>query len=296
MERKTLLTILGAVILFVTSLAGGATVIYVSKLSVRWKQLCNALAGGVLIAVALCHMLADSLGDLEPWGKAMNKALGGDPDDAYPIGLAFTGCGFFLVVSIEYLLGGHHHGKGPSTEKKDGAGVEQGTNFEFEDNASSSEVSSEADQIENADGVVGVATLAGLTVHSLIEGIAAGSEGSNAMTILLLAIMLHKGFAAFAVSNSLIGLRKNRLTTWWALVFFFALTSPIGMAIGAILSETLDPSLAAFLQCLAAGTLLAVGIGDMIMPALEDVGVWRKRKLLAAIIGFFSMGILAVWS
>eukprot|EP00931_Biecheleriopsis_adriatica_P006938 TRINITY_DN108281_c0_g1_i1.p1 TRINITY_DN108281_c0_g1~~TRINITY_DN108281_c0_g1_i1.p1 ORF type:complete len:291 (+),score=58.36 TRINITY_DN108281_c0_g1_i1:42-914(+) len=285
------LVAVAALIYFLTALAGGLAVIYISGLSLRWKQLCNALAGGVLIGVALCHMLADSLEGVESWGKAISKALGGDPDDAYPIGLALAGCGFFLVVGLEYLLGGHSHGESHSTEKK-----AQG----MEALESGSECTSDESEVaaDGGDGgIVGIATLVGLTIHSLIEGVATGAaESDDTLSVLVLAVVLHKGFAAFAVSTSLVELRKRRKALWWALVVFFALTSPVGIAIGAILTSQFPPTLSAFLQCLAAGTLLAVGIGDMIYPAFEDIGVWKRRKLFAAVFGFFSMALLAVWA
>merc|ERR1711879_764096 len=100
------------------------------------------------------------------------------------------------------------------------------------------------------------------------------------------------GFAAFAVGASLLGIRKAKgIATWWTLVIIFALTGPVGLAMGAIFRSSFEDAVpAAFLQCLAAGTLLAVGITDMVMPALEDIGVWKKRKLVAAFLGFFCMG------
>jgi len=290
MQDYVLPTVLASIGYFVVALAGGAAVLKITGVSPKWMQFCNAFASGVLIGVALCHMLAENAEMLEGWGLDFSKALGGEGDEAFPLGNALAGCGFFLLVGIEYLLGGGHDHKmetarGPSA-------LENGNGHE-EANGEDKPI---APELKGSDAG-GIATLIGVTIHSFIEGIATGAAAStDAFGVLVLAVLLHKGFAAFAVAASLSDMLKRSLCLWWCLVIFFALTGPVGIALGVLLEANIEGAKSAALTCLAAGTLLAVGITEMLMPALEDIGEWKKRKLFAAFFGYAAMSLLAVWA
>lgn len=295
-------TILAAAAYFVVALAGGAAVLWIASVSPKWMHLCNAVAGGVLIGVALCHMLGDNVDGMTAWGQAISAALGGDPDDSFPLGLALTGYGFFLVVGIEHLLGGHGHTDSHSHEDKAEQGRHQQPDAENQNDNPDvvvpvTSLSSQGDLKGRALDVSGVATFLGVAIHSTIEAIATGAaQSADAFGVLVFAVLLHKGFAAFAVAASLLGMRTRSVAMWWALVIAFACTGPVGIAIGAICRANVEGQGSALLQCLAAGTLLAVGIVEMLIPALDDVSVWKKRKLAAAIFGFSMMALLAVWA
>lgn len=292
-------TVLAAISFFVVAFAGGASVKWISGLSDKWMQLCNALAGGVVMGVALCHMLGDNLEGLNGWGQDINKALGGDPDESAPLGLALAGYGFFIVVGIEYLLSGgdHAHESGQSMLNQERDVELANSSADVPDDRSDRSSTSTQDvPKEGKIHLAGFTTLIGLTIHSSIEGIATGAAAGSTFGVLVFAVLLHKGFASFAVAASLQPIAKNSVTLWWLLVIFFSATSPIAMAVGAFFAESVEGPGSAFLQCLAAGTLLAVGITEMLMPALVDIGVWKKRKLVAAIFGFSAMALLAVWA
>lgn len=296
MDSITVISIIAALLFFAVALGGGVAVLWIANLSKKWKQLSNALAGGVLIGVALCHMLGDNLGDVDPWGKAINKALGGDPDEAYPLGLALAGCGFFLIVGLEYLLGGHGH-SGHEQSHQERISDRQ-PNVEDPETDSSCSSNTRSSQANGQSDVTGLATLIGISIHSTLEGVATGAARSeDTLGMLVGAVILHKGFAAYAVGASLLDIQKTRgKLSWWALVVFFAATGPIGIIIGDIMRSQFNATAGAVLQCTAAGTLLAVGIGDMVMPAFEDTTVWKKRKLFASVAGFALMALLAIWA
>eukprot|EP00418_Pyrodinium_bahamense_P088936 CAMPEP_0179038148 /NCGR_PEP_ID=MMETSP0796-20121207/14486_1 /TAXON_ID=73915 /ORGANISM="Pyrodinium bahamense, Strain pbaha01" /LENGTH=284 /DNA_ID=CAMNT_0020734461 /DNA_START=37 /DNA_END=888 /DNA_ORIENTATION=- len=278
------LTIAAAVAYFVVPLIGSAAVLFATSLHPKWVHLCNAVAGGVLIGVALCHMLGDNVEGMEGWGQKFNAALGGDPDESFPLGIALVGIGFFVVLGIKVLVG-----------------VDP-DHIPDDDDASSQASSSQVDRenVHIAAGgegnLTGIATWVGIGLHSTIEAIATGSaQSASAFGVLVIAVLLHKGFAGFAVGTSLQPLLKRNAALWWTFVIAFASTGPIGIAIGAIARAEVEGEASALLQCLAAGTLLAVGIGEMLLPALEGKGIWKKRQLFSAFLGFFAMGLLAVW-
>eukprot|EP00930_Biecheleria_cincta_P031077 TRINITY_DN21559_c0_g1_i2.p1 TRINITY_DN21559_c0_g1~~TRINITY_DN21559_c0_g1_i2.p1 ORF type:complete len:259 (-),score=28.90 TRINITY_DN21559_c0_g1_i2:437-1213(-) len=251
-------TILAGIAYFVVALGGGAAVRWITRLSSKWMQFCNALAGGVVIGVSLCHILPDNVNAMAAWGQSISGALGGHPGGNMPVGLACTGYGFLFIVGIEHLLGSHE-------EDSHSHSVEEMQREESDSGATHG--------MESQSRLAGITTLVGISIHSVVEG-----------------------FAAFAVAASLQEVTRTNLNLWWAVVVGFACIGPVGLAIGAICRANVEGQLSALLQCLAAGTLLAVGINEMLMPALQDVGVWKKRKLVAAVLGFSAMALLSVWT
>lgn len=251
----------------------------------------NAFAGGILIATAMCHMLADANGDLEDAGKAINRVLNGLPKDdedveAFPLGFFLCVLGFFLVVLIEVALDphadgdGHGHGGHPH-----GAPQEALTGQSFASNV-----------VKNAS-VAGLAALVALLVHSCIEGLASGatSDPDQAFAITL-AIMCHKFFAAFGLGSSLLPLRdEGRTCMWISSALAFCAATPVCMAIGAIAEQGLEGTAVATVTALAAGSLLAVGINEMLIPALTNAN-HPVLNCLVAILAACAMSLLAAWA
>lgn len=283
-----------------SALVGCLAVKKVSGLSVKWMQLCNAIAGGVLISVALVHMLRESAGKLQDWDASISQALGGRASGGhqlrvFPLGDVLAGVGFFLIVGLENLLEGHSHhelrveGNCPRDSLRD--------QERLEDSCASCGARHLA-EMSNASltPFAGLSTLCGVSLHSVFEGAAAGATASEETVFLLTgASLCHKGFAAFAVGSSLLAFNDG--WRWWTLVLLFSLMSPAGILLGMLMSESLqrhDQYIAA-LECIAAGTLLAVGITDMLLPALQDESKWRKRKLVASICCYTLVSMLVVW-
>lgn len=138
-----------------------------------------------------------------------------------------------------------------------------------------------------------------LSVHSLIAGTALGLEGSIAASLaLLVAIIAHKGSAAFALGVSLRSARfpRRRLITTVAM---FSCMTPIGVLTGLAFSRALSGQTAVILEAvfdaLAAGTFVYVAVLDIIDESFaEKVDLGIKFALLTA--GFLGMALLAVWT
>jgi len=138
-----------------------------------------------------------------------------------------------------------------------------------------------------------------LSVHSLIAGTALGLEGSAAASLaLLIAILAHKGSAAFALGVSLKSARfpPQRLVRTIAL---FSCMTPLGVFLGLMFSRILSGSTAVLVEtifdALAAGTFIYVAVIDIIGEAFEEkIDLGTKFTVLAA--GFFGMALLAVWT
>ena len=112
--------LLSAILLFLVALGGCLLARKASSCSLKLIQLCNAAAGGILVAVTLVHMLAESAEGLEAPGKAISSLLS-DPDadaEAFPLGFALCGLGFLTIVSVEVFL--------PGTAKQEQGSLEEG--------------------------------------------------------------------------------------------------------------------------------------------------------------------------
>jgi len=304
---------------FAVAIAGAICVKCLLACSPKWMMISNAVSGGILIGFALVHMLAENAEEMTSWGQAISKALGGHEDEPFPIGFALAGAGFFLIIALGKLLGGHTHkheernaeaaaanadadaetAEAPHTPLG-GANVLPETHGEGQQNqptTSAGTASSTAVAEPENQALKGMATLVSVSIHSFIESVAAGTaEGQSFFGMLVLATLFHKGFAAFAVASALEGFGGGRQPLWWCLNIIFALTGPVGVIAGAVFKAEVGVETAAALQCLASGTLLAVGIDHMLLPALEDHSVWKKRKLFASILAFLAVSLLAIWA
>ena len=136
--------------------------------------------------------------------------------------------------------------------------------------------------------------LAVLSIHSMLAGTALGLESTfTGAAVLLLAIIAHKGSAAFALGMSLdrAMIPRTRATR---LLLMFACATPIGIALGTVLSNLLSvPSgivVEAVFDAIAAGTFLYVAVLDIINEEFtEPSSRWLKFVLL-----LFGLGLMAI--
>merc|ERR1711862_643380 len=162
--------------------------------------------------------------------------MGGD--DAFPLGLALFLMGFLLITIIETLL---HHKLGNSFHAGEAPAHKQ-----IEQGLTHAEVAAAP---ESNSG--GWATVVGLSIHSIVEGVATGA-----------------GNDAGSANLSLWRAQKRML--WAGLVVWFALTGSVGILVGMAASADLEGQATAAVTAVAAGSLLSVGITEMLMPALSD--------------------------
>lgn len=134
----------------------------------------------------------------------------------------------------------------------------------------------------------GLLIVLALSVHELFEGLAVGLE-SSAGTVWYMfgAVAAHKYVIAFCVGVELIVAR----TQFWlaiAYIFIYSVVSPLGIAIGILLSNGSNADdmqvVSVILQGLASGTLLYVIFFEVLSK--DRSGLWQY---LAVFIGFFFM-------
>ena len=167
-----------------------------------------------------------------------------------------------------------------------------------------------------------VVLLVVLSIHSIIAGIALGLEAEVATSVLvMIAILFHKGSAAFAlvVSAYASGADRRRL---WTILTIFVLMTPLGIFLGTGASSLLEGRIAVLLEgsfnALAAGTFIYVAILDVINAEMsrrddriahfvrsaligeDDVPMPsqdtdRLFKFVLILVGLTCMAVLGIW-
>ena len=142
-----------------------------------------------------------------------------------------------------------------------------------------------------------------LTLHSFLAGLVLGI-GGRVEAGLFIAVIAHKGFAAWALGCALA--RTDRaplsLVVAWLCLVGFTLTTPLGIVVGMALSSTewLDGPAQPTLVALAAGFFLYVGLMEVVAKELVDYrtkgsGAFALLKLLSLVLGFVLMALLGLW-
>lgn len=136
---------------------------------------------------------------------------------------------------------------------------------------------------------------AALCVHSVLEGMALGSQDNMKDTEdIFIAIIAHKGLAAYALGGSVVesGADDRR---FWTLIALFSSATPLGIFLGYSVSAASHGVGGAALSALASGTFLYVAMMEVIPKELAD-GHNRVWKMLMLVLGFGAMSLLAVWA
>jgi zinc transporter 1/2/3 len=226
----------------------------------------NAFAAGVFLAAGLVHMLPDAH---EIWTR-----LGW----TYPMAFVLAGFAFAFMLLVEHVLlpeQAHQEVHAPSGERF--ARIAE----------------------QHHDALSAYAVLAALSIHSLLAGLALGAQPDLSRALVIsLAIIAHKSAAGFALG---ISLARSPLPTAqsWRLVGLFAVATPVGGLIGALIGETLEGRVAANFEAaflsIAAGTFVYVATFDILRDEFPaHGGPFAKWLVLTAGIG--AMALLALWT
>lgn len=138
-----------------------------------------------------------------------------------------------------------------------------------------------------------------LGFHSLLAGIALGVEDTIAVGLAIaIAIVAHKGAAAFALGVSFVKSAMPRSRAWALLVTFSCIT-PAGIFIGRLVNSTLPheeaETVEAIFDGLAAGTFLYIAALDIIQE--EFAGAESHLPRFAALLGGLAlMAALALYT
>ena len=151
----------------------------------------------------------------------------------------------------------------------------------------------------------GILLIVALCFHSVFEGIAIGVAETKADAWKALwTVCLHKIFAAIAMGIALLRMIPNRpLLSCAAYAFAFAISSPVGVAIGIIIDETTQGAVADWIYAIsmgiACGVFIYVSINHLLSkgytpqkPVLVDTPHYR---FLAVLLGVGVIAVVMIW-
>ncbi|KAL2322805.1 hypothetical protein Fmac_027184 [Flemingia macrophylla] len=296
--------VLCLIVIFLATFVSGVSP-YVLKWNEGFLLLGTQFAGGVFLGTAMMHFLGDAD---EMFGELTPKE--------YPFAFMLACAGYLLTQLADSVISSILNNTGPrgrsdpedvpvrgaDTGKVSGNGVtsqsqhpNHSTDHHFA-NASFGHVSSLGDAI---------LLIVALCVHSVFEGLAIGVAKTKADAWKALwTISLHKIFAAIAMGIALLRMIPDRpLMSCAAYAFAFAISSPIGVAIGIILDATTQGHVAdwifAISMGLACGVFIYVSINHLLAkgyvphkPTKVDSAYY---KFLAVTLGVGVIAVVMIW-
>ncbi|KAF4659143.1 hypothetical protein FOL47_007713 [Perkinsus chesapeaki] len=250
-----------------------------------------AIASGVLLATGLTHSLPEGVEGLESWSS--------DYLNGYPFAylLAALSIGFLALLE-EGIHSYFEHKHQPAI-------CEHGPELDAESQA---EVPKEQESLQenhhhhiHPDALTetsAVFVFLALSIHAILEGMATGAASDvDGLYGTLIAILIHKGLAAFALGASLV---EAEVATYRLILYggIFSLGTPIGIIIGWLgsLGEDSAGIFGGIANSLAAGTFIYVSTMEFMPLTFKSNRDRFLIKALMFIIGFTLMAILPIWS
>uniref|UniRef100_A0A7N0U3P3 Zinc transporter 11 n=1 Tax=Kalanchoe fedtschenkoi TaxID=63787 RepID=A0A7N0U3P3_KALFE len=281
------------IIVFFATFVGG-----VSPYFLKWNEaflvLGTQFAGGVFLGTAMMHFLSDS-----------NETFGDLTEKEYPFAFMLA-CGGYLLTMMADCAIGHVYGK---QRIENGAGdVELQGSVQVNQLKSGHDPASHQASLQTAavaslgDSVL---LIVALCFHSVFEGIAIGiAETTDNAWKALWTICLHKVFAAIAMGIALLRMLPDRpllSTVLYALAF--AISSPIGVAIGIVIDETTQGNVADWIYAISMGVATGIFIYVSINHLLVKGYIPQKivssdtplYKLLAVTLGVGVIAVVMIW-
>jgi solute carrier family 39 (zinc transporter), member 1/2/3 len=220
----------------------------------------NAFAGGVFLGAGLIHMLPDA--------QAGFQVLTGN--STYPWFALATAAGFLGILFLEKVL---LYGRQDSALLTKAA---------------------------DRKSFFPLVLLLVLSIHSIIVGIALGTESRiSQAAVILIAVLAHKGTASFALGVSLLHAPEAARRRFVPSICLFAAMTPLGLLMGIGLKASLHGTSAqafeAIFDALAAGTFLYIALLDILVEEFtETMRVAVKFSLVVAGLGL--MALVAIWT
>jgi zinc and cadmium transporter len=271
-----MLTIYCVLVLF-ASLAGGWLPLIIRLTHTR-LQVAISLVAGLMLGIALLHFLPDA-----------NEQLGSlDRTVAWMLG------GFLTMFFLQRFFHFHHHDL-PEGDPEDCCHEEDSESHEHEHHHEHGHEHEHAHTLaeKSAQQLSWVGTALGLTLHSLLDGLAmaaaveATARGNGmAGTGTALAVILHKPFDAMAVSTLMTAGGSSRFSRQ-LLNALFSLATPLGAALFYFGANHVAESNVVFLGCalaFCAGTFLCIASSDL-LPELQFHSHDRLKLSVALLLG-----------
>jgi zinc and cadmium transporter len=291
----------------VASLAGG-WLILLAHLTHTRLQLAISVVAGLMLGIALLHFLPDAAEQLKSVDRTAEWVLGG----------------FLVMFFVQRFFHFHHHDL-PEGDPEDCCEEEHPAEVHEHEHEHAHrhdhdhghdhhhdhdhDHGHEVQHVhtlaaKSAKQLSWVGTALGLTLHSMVDGLALGAavEAGASSNLKLaglgvaLAVILHKPFDAMAVSTLMTAGGKSHLSrhVWNAL---FALATPLGALLFYLGASQFAGSNSVFLGCslaFCAGTFLCIASSDL-LPELQFHSHDRFKLSIALIAGLIVAVLIGVF-
>ncbi len=277
------------VFVLIASLAGGWLPIIIRLTHTR-LQIAISLVAGLMLGIALLHFLPDANEHLQSLDRTVAWMLSG----------------FLAMFFLQRFFHFHHHDLpegDPEDCCSDEPAVETQEHAHEHDHPHDHDHGHEHDHEhahhahtlaeKSAQQLSWVGTALGLTLHSLMDGLAmaaaveATAHGQGLAGFgTALAVILHKPFDAMAVSTLMTAGGSSRFSRQ-LLNVLFSLATPLGVAIFYFGANHIAHSNAVFLGCalaFCAGTFLCIASSDL-LPELQFHSHDRLKLSVALLLG-----------
>ena len=275
MTPALLLTIY-CVLVLLASLAGGWFLLLVHLTHTR-LQIAVSFVAGLMLGIALLHFLPDADEQLHSLDKTARWMLGG----------------FLAMFFVQRFFHFHHHDL-PEGDPEDCCGHDHSHEHHHDDEHAHTLADKSAKHLS------WIGTALGLTLHSLLDGLAlaaaveAGAHGNAKIAGLgvALVVILHKPFDAMAVSTLMAAGGKSRFSRH-VLNGLFALASPIGAALFYLGAGHLaggGAPVLGYALAFCAGSFLCIASSDL-LPELQFHS-HDRFKLSAALLAGLAVAVI----
>ncbi|XP_068518770.1 zinc transporter ZIP1 [Anas acuta] len=240
-------------------------------------SLLSCFAGGVLLGTCLLDLLPSYLAGIAAALEELRVPL------QFPLPEFILAMGFFLVLVLEQAALAQQDATDPNRggEDEDEADVTTPSRALLPPDTPRAPPGSPKPPSPLRSGLLVLA----LALHGALEGLALGlQEAGGAALRLGLALLLHKGLVGFSLGLQLLRGRLRRGAAA-ACLLLFALTAPLGVAVGGGGAGPRQRLCRSVLEGLAAGTFLYVAFLE-VLP--RELGGPQERipKVLALLGGF----------
>ncbi|XP_014522725.1 zinc transporter 11 isoform X2 [Vigna radiata var. radiata] len=280
------------IVIFLATFVSGVSP-YVLKWNEGFLVLGTQFAGGVFLGTAMMHFLSDA-----------NETFGDLTTTEYPFAFMLACAGYLLTMLADSVISSVLAKVG-----RDGDAVDvevQGADTSKNHSVSSTDHNFASHSLGYAHSLGDtILLIVALCAHSVFEGLAIGVAETKADAWKALwTICLHKIFAAIAMGIALLRMLPNRpLMSCAAYAFAFAISSPIGVAIGIILDATTQGHVAdwifAISMGLACGVFIYVSVNHLLAKGYKPHNPTKVDsayfKLFAVLLGVGVIAVVMIW-
>ncbi|XP_021745658.1 fe(2+) transport protein 1-like [Chenopodium quinoa] len=280
--------------------------------------LVRAFASGVIVATGFMHVMPDS------WNDLTSPCLPEKPWKVFPFTPFITLISAYGTMMMDSFSIAYYEKKALSRQQnenvdgnRNGNDVENKVELGLGDNTNvvhghhHGQIVQVMMDCESSkllkDRVVAQVLESGIVVHSVVIGLSMGSS-DNPCTIrpLIAAICFHQLFEGMGLGGCILQ-AKYSLKVKSIMVFFFSVTTPLGIVLGILLQNVYKENspialiVVGILNAVSAGLLIYMALVDLLASDFKGPKLQGNLKLqlfcyVAALLGTGLMSLMAIWA